>query len=402
MRISRIPMRRWAGRTLAVAALVAVVATLAWSVMPRPVPVETATIARGDLTVTVDAEGRARVHDRYVVAAPLAGTMARIELHPGDTVAAGDVLARIAPSPPALLDARTRAELEGRVSVARAQRKQAAAALGRAEAAATFAAGELDRATTLARQGATPGVEVERAQLESDLAARSVESARFDAAIADDQVAIAEALLARAGKPARADEEVQVRSPVAGRVLRVLALSESAIAQGSPILELGDPGQLEVAVDVLTADAIAVEPGADVEVDGWGGPPLRGRVRHVEPSATTKVSALGIEEQRVSVIVDLVDPPDAFSRLGDGWRVEARIVTWRGSDVVLAPLGALFRDRDGWAVFVVAGGKARHRPVTVGHRGTDLAEVQSGLAVGDQVILYPGERISDGVSVAAR
>jgi HlyD family secretion protein len=182
----------------------------------------------------------------------------------------------------------------------------------------------------------------------------------------------------------------------------VIAWSESAVAQGTPILELGDPARLEIAVDVLTADAVEVHPGAEAEITGWGGPSLRGVVRLVEPSAITKISALGIEEQRVTVIVDLADPPEAWARLGDGWRIEARIVTWRGDDVVTVPLGALFRDGDDWAVFVVAGGRARQRVITIGHRSADAAEVRSGLEVGEEVVLHPGEGIRDGARVATR
>jgi HlyD family secretion protein len=186
---------------------------------------------------------------------------------------------------------------------------------------------------------------------------------------------------------------------VVARVLRVVAQSESAVVQGTPLLELGDPARLEIAVDVLTADAVEIHPAAPVEITAWGGPTLRGVVRLVEPSAFTKVSALGVEEQRVTVIVDLVEPHAAWASLGDGWRVEARIVTWRGDDVVTVPLGALFRDGDDWAVFVVEGGRARYRRITLGHRGTDAAEVASGLEPGEQVVLHPGERITDGVRV---
>jgi HlyD family secretion protein len=209
-------------------------------------------------------------------------------------------------------------------------------------------------------------------------------------------------MLARAGRGKGAEEEVVVRSPLAGRVLRVYTESETAVVHGTPILELGDPAGLEIAVDVLTADAVEVRPGAEVEIVGWGGPTLRGTVRLVEPSATTRISALGVEEQRVAVIVDLAEPPAAWAGLGDGWRVEARIVTWRGADVITVPLAALFRVGDRWAVFVVEDGRARQRVIELGHRGAEAAEVIGGLEVGEIVVLHPSERISEGARIAPR
>lgn len=388
-------------RRLAVAAVgIAIAAAIAWSLVPRPAPVETAVVRRGPLAVAVREDGRARVQDRYVVTAPLAGTLARIELEPGDAVTAGAPLARIAPLPPPLLDARARGEVDGRVAIARARRKQAAAAVARAEATQRFAADELARARVLAGRGAVPGAERARHELAADVAARELESARFGAAIAADELQTALALAARLGKRPPADEELVVRAPVAGRVLRVLAASEGAVGPGTPLVELGDPDRLEVVVDVLTADAAAIEPGAPVELDGWGGGTLRAVVRRVEPSATTRVSALGVEEQRVAVVVDLLDPPAARRGLGDGWRVEARIVTWSAPDVVLVPLAALFRDGDGWAVYAVEGGRARLRRVELGRRGAADGEVRAGLAPGERVIFHPGERIADGVRVA--
>jgi len=395
----RVPLLRWAKRTLVVLAIAAIVAVIVWSLLPKPVPVDTAVVGRGPLTVTVDEDGRARVQDRYVVTAPLAGSVARIELHPGDSVAAGAVIARVAPLPSPLLDARSRAELDGRVDAARARRKQAAAGVHRAEAASAFARGERDRVQRLADAGAAPGVELARRRLEADVAVRDLESARFAAAVADDELATAQALVARLARRGGADEEMIVRAPVAGRVLRVFVESEGAVSPGTPLLELGDPLRLEIVAEVLTADAVAIHASAPVSIVGWGGPPLRGVVRLVEPSATTHVSALGLEEQRVPVVVDLADSDDAASGLGDGWRVEVRIVTWSGDDVLRLPLGALFRDGERWAVFVVASGRAVVRTVELGHRGAAHAEILGGLAPGDRVILHPSERVVPGVRV---
>jgi HlyD family secretion protein len=394
----RTPLLRWLKRLAVVAVLATIAGVIAWSFVPKPVPVETARVVRGPFEVTVDEDGRARVQDRYIIAAPLAGTIARLELHPGDSVAAGAVIARLAPLPSPLLDTRSRAELDGRLGAARARRKQAAATVRRAEAAAAYARTELARAERLAREGAAPGAELDRRRLEADVAARDLDSARFAAAVADDELATAQALIARLGRRAVADEELVVRAPVAGRVLRVFAESEGAIAPGTPLVEIGDPTRLEVVADLLTADAVAVRPGAPVTIAGWGGAPLAGTVRLVEPSATTRISALGVEEQRVAVVVDLADGEQARG-LGDGWRVEVRIVTWSGDDVVQVPLGALFRDGDRWAVFIVDDGRAVQRWLELGQRGTMTAEVVTGLAPGDAVILHPTERVTPGVRV---
>ncbi len=394
-------MRKWITRSLLVLVLVAIGAALVWSMWPRPVPVEVAEVTRGPLVVTVDEDGRARVEDRYLVTAPLAGTLARIELRAGDPVTAGAVVARIAPLPAPLLDARTRAELGGRVDVARAQRRQADSTVERARAAADFAAREVERLRPLIAQRAVPELELERAQLSSELAARDLASARFAATVAVHQVTTAEAMAARAGKPGTG-ADVDVVAPVSGQVLRVLAGSEGAVGPGSPLLELGDPRRLEIVADVLTADAVAIRPGAAVTLSGWGGAPLPGRVRRVEPSATTRLSSLGVEEQRVDVVIDLTGPAEAWAGLGDGWRVEARIVTTELAEVTTVPLGALRRAGDGWSVFVVTSGRARRRAVELGAQNGERAEVRAGLVPGDRVVLHPGERVVDGVRVEPR
>ncbi len=398
MRIAGIPVSRWIKRIAIGAALLGIVAVIAWSLVPRPVPVETGVIARQTLTVTVDEDGRARVRDRYVVTAPLAGTLARIELDPGVEVVAGDVIARIAPMPAPLLDARSRTELDGRVAIAQARVRQVTAAVGRAETSAAYADSERARMELLAGQGAVAGIAAERARLEADLASRTLESVRFEASIARDELATARALAKRAAKGGGA-EEISVLAPVAGQVLRVFASDEGTIGPGTPLVELGDRARLEIAIDVLTADAVEIRPGAAVELTGWGGAPLRAVIRLVEPSATTRISALGVEEQRVLVIADLVDPPGAWHGLGDGWRVEARITTYTAEDRLTVPLAALVRDGAAWAVYVVADGRAHRRRVELGRRNAQVADVLDGLAEGERVVLHPSERITDGTRV---
>lgn len=296
---------------------------------PRPVEVDLATVARGDLRVYVEEDGRARVRDRYVVATPTAGTLARLEHHPGDTVEAGAVLARIRPLTPARLDARARAEAQAR------------AAVERAAMAAEQAKQERPRREALARAGATASAELEYVQFEERSRAEDPRSARFVAEVAAYQLRMARAAVGQMAG-GRTDE-LEVTAPVAGRVLRLLQENEGAVAPGTPLLERGDPGALEVVVDVLTQDASRIRPGARVLLTRWGGADLDGRVRLVEPSAFTRLSSLGVEEQRVNCVIDLASPREAWTELGDGWRVEARILVAEARDVVIVPQSAGWR-----------------------------------------------------------
>jgi len=391
---------RWIKRIVVLLVLVAIAAALVWSMLPKPVPAQTAAVTRGPLEVTVDEDGRARVHDRHVVVAPLAGLLGRIELHAGDAVTEETVVARIAPMASPLLDVRSRKELEGRLAIARAQRRQVLSVVERARTAADYARQEAERGQALAAKGALPTAERDRRNLEADIAARDLDSARFAASVAANEVRTVEGLLARATSGSK--EDVEVRAPITGQVLRVFTESEGVVQPGTPLVEVGDRSRLEIAADVLTADAVGIRPGADVSIEAWGGPPLVGIVRLVEPSAVTKISALGVEEQRVVVVIDLCDEPGAWAALGDGWRVEVRIVTWKGDDVVTVPLGAVFRAGEAWAVFVVEDGRARRRLVELGQRSGAAAEVLSGLAEGERVILHPSERIRDDVRVEPR
>jgi HlyD family secretion protein len=388
--------------------LVGVIAAslLAWAFAPRAVEVETATVTRGPFRKTVDEDGKSRVRDRYVVSAPVPGRLLRVDLKAGAAVEPGTLLARLAPAAPSPLDARTELEYRERLGAAEAAQLRSSASVERAGVAVAQAKAEESRATTLAAQGFASRQALENAQREVELKTKELEVAQFDGHAAEHQVAMARAALNRyrqdaGGKSPSAVWEI--RSPVAGRVLRVIQESEAVVTSGAPILEIGDPRALEVVVDVLTADAAAIRTGADVALDhGVGEPALAGRVRLVEPAAFTKVSALGVEEQRVNVVIDFLAPTAAWGNLGDGHRVDARITVDTRDEAVLVPLSALFRHGDGWAVFTVDGGRARLRPVNTGPRNGKVAVVLSGLEPGTQVIAYPADSVSDGARIEVR
>jgi HlyD family secretion protein len=377
----------------------ALAAALAWGLRPQLVVVETAAVSRGLLELTVDEDGRTRVKDRYLVSAPLAGTLVRIALHPGDSVAQGAVVARLVPLAAPMLDPRARSEAQARIAAARASLSQASAAIARADAAYGFARREAERQRALLRAGATAGQTLEQAELAERTRREELASAEFGRRVAVAEVRLAEAALARLGGAA---EELTVRAPVAGEVLRVLQESEGVVQAGTPLLEIGDRNALEAVVDVLTTDAVGIRPGAPVRIERWGGDSvLAGHVHRVEPSAFTRVSALGVEEQRVNVVIDL-DRPDAGALLGDGYRVEASILVWQGRDRVLAPGGAVFRQGDGWAVYLSDGGRARLRIIRPGRRNASRVEVLEGVRPGDRVVLYPTDNVADGVRVTER
>ena len=365
---------------------------------PAVLPVETGQVTQGPLRVTVDEEGETRAHDRFVVAAPVAGRLARVDLHDGDPVIAGQVVATIHPLP---LDPRERRQLIARVEAAAAGQREAEARFARARADAEQARRERERHEQLATGGIIDRQTLERVRTTEVTTARELEASRYAVRAAAARVAAERAGLV-ALEPAGPGRLVQLRSPVQGRVLRVLEKSERTAAAGTPLLEIGNPAGLEVVVDILSADAVKVRPGDAVILENWGGDrPLRARVRTVEPAGFTKVSALGVEEQRVNVVADFVDPPDG---LGSGYRVEARIVVWEGANVLQVPTSALFRHGQGWALFTVAGGRARLRQVQVGQQGSAAAEILGGIIEGTTVILHPGNVLRDGdrVEVSAR
>lgn len=388
---------------LALAVLVA--AGLAWGFMPRAVPVDVAAVEVGPFVVTVEEEGKTRVRERYVVSAPVTGTLQRITLNAGDAVAPGQVLAVIEPLRSDALDPRTRAQAQAQVSAAQAALAAAQENARSAVAAAELAGQERVRAESLRESNFVSKQAVDtartaetRARAAQQAAAHSVRVARFELEMARAAVTSADRLLR--GAPS---ERLSVRAPVDARVLKLVRESEGAVRAGEPLLEIGNPESLEVEVEVLSTHAVKIAPGSRVILDRWGGDrAVEGRVRVVEPTGFTKISALGVEEQRVRVIVDFTTAREAWQRLGDGYRVEARFVIWEGDDVLQLPASALFRQGEGWAAFTLQDGRARLKPVEVGQRAGLRAQVLSGLEKGEQVITHPDDKIRDGARVKLR
>lgn len=376
---------------------------LALLLRPAALPVETATVERGVFLAEVEEDGRTRVHDRYLVSAPVGGRVLRVAVRPGDSVARDQPVATILAAAPALLSARARREAEERVGAAEAMLEQAGALVERAAAQRVQAEADAARVRTLHARGAAPAQALERAELALRTALRDQLAADRRQHAAEHELGLARAVLERPALSENGPERRPVRAPVAGRVLRVLQESEAVVAAGAPLLELGDPATLEVIVDVLTTEAVGIAAGAAAVIEGWGGPPLQGQVRLVEPAAFTRTSALGVEEQRVWVVIDLVAPQEDRASLGDGFRVDARIVVERIEDAVLVPVGALFRRGTDWAVFTLdSEGRARERQVVLGRRGPRQAVVREGLEPGLRVVLYPPAALREGARVAPR
>jgi HlyD family secretion protein len=360
--------------------------------------VATATVTRGPLTATTTAEGRSRIRDLYVVTAPVDGDLERVTLEAGDSVSPGTVIARIGPAAPRPLDARSRAAAEAAVTSARAALAEAVARQAEARGAAVHVDSELATARRLVAGGAIPRQAVERAEHEAEIRRRTVEAAGAAVEVARSEVARAETQLG-SGVGAGSRPASKVRAPLAGRVLRVVRRSGGPVAAGEPLFELGNLATLEFQVDLLTADAMLVEPGAEATIGGWSGsPPLVARVRRVEPAAFTKISALGLEEQRVRVVLDLAKEPPAA--LGHDFRVTVSIATWSGTDVLTVPSTALFRVGESWAVFVVDGGRARRRRVSAGRSDGRRTAIETGVSAGEEVIIQPSDVIRDGTRVA--
>jgi HlyD family secretion protein len=370
-----------------------VVGLLILAFRPKPVPVETATVSRGALQETLDEEGKTRIHDHFVVGAPVAGKLRRIQLHSGDHVRSGEVVAWIDPTP---LEPRQTAVLQARLEAARAYEKEADALVGRANTEHLQASSDLDRARKLFEQGIISKEAMEKAASVDAGSTKALEAAHSRAQAATH--AVEEARAALAGQTgAQHVAPVAVRSPVAGRVLKLLEQSERVLTPGAPILEIGYSPRLEVVAEYLTADAVKIRPGMDAIIDDWGGTaPLHALVRVVEPGAFTKVSALGVEEQRVNVILD---PTGDTANLADAYRVEVRVITWRASDALQVPSSALFRVGEQWAVFRVSDGRAQRRIVKVGHHGEGETELLDGLNAGDSVVVYPSSDLKDGARV---
>jgi HlyD family secretion protein len=387
-------------RVVASIALIGGLLTVA--LWPRTVVVDVARVLRGPLVVTVDEEGRTRVRDRFLVAAPVAGRVLRIELDPGDRVSRGDVVARMLPAAPALLDARMHAETVAAVNSAEASLGHARTDEQQARAALAQAQRGLSRSRHLITGGATTIDELDARQTEVSLATKAAEAAAFAVRAAEAGVARARAHLATLVTSSTGGT-VMVKAPIDGVVLQRLRESESTVSAGEPLVEIGDLRQLEIVTDLLSTDAVRVAPGAGATVAQWGGDTgLTATVRRIEPAGFTKVSALGVEEQRVNVVLDFVDPGEEYAPLGDAYRVDARIVLWEAADVVKVPTNALIRDGARWAVYLVDDGRARRTIVELGrHTGLE-AEVTSGLSVGATVVVHPSDLLHDGVRIAPR
>jgi HlyD family secretion protein len=390
-------------RIIPIAIALAVIAFLVWAFMPRPVEVELAEAAPRTLEITVEEEGEARIREIFTVSATIAGKLQRISLHPGDDVQEGEtVVAAIGPAAPVLLDSRSRAVAEAAAAAATAATDLARAQLAQAEATLDFMTGESNRATALYQRGAISQRSYDSALREQKTADAAVSSAVANLAVREKELESALAVLNQDQTSDAARCCVQLVAPVTGRVLRVLTESEQVVQPGTPILEIGDPGNMEIVVDLLSQDAVRIRDGAEAWVSGWGGKDLPAVVERIEPAAVTRVSALGIDEQRVTVILRLNAPPDQVAGLGHGFRVTARIVVWKQDGILTIPIGALFRDGADWAAYVLRDGRAQLQRISLGARNDQLAEVVEGLTAGDQVVLHPSDMVSDDVSVVSR
>ncbi len=397
-------------RLLSLAFLALLVAALIYALQPQPLPADFVEVSEGPLVVTIEEEGETRVRDRYVVSAPVAGRILRIELEPGDPVRAGrTVVATFLPTTPNFLDTRSRREAEAAVQAADAELGQARAMKQRAENELRFARTELRRYSALADKGVVSEGELEALQVEAQTREDTFRAAEFAVRSAEQRLEMARAVLIQPGEPGAGSgnspgqEPIRLRSPIDGVVLQRLQQSEVVLPAGTPIIAVGNPDRLEIVSDFLSTDAVKVIPGNRVLIEQWGGgETLRGKVRRVEPSGFTKISALGVEEQRVNIIIDFEDPREAWAALGDGYAVAVAIVIWETEETVKVPTGSLFRQGGDWAVFVVEEGVAKTRRVEIGRRTGLEAQVLSGLEVGERVIEYPSDDIEEGSRVQAR
>jgi HlyD family secretion protein len=404
----------WLKRAVWIAGLLLVLGGLPWFAWPRPIAADLATVTRGRMAVTVDVEGKTRVRHIYTVSAPIAGKVLRISRpgshglsrHVGDLVTADQtVVAVMQPMTPAFIDARSREEIEAAVASSDAAVKQAEADLRRLQAALDFSRAELQRAQALARTQTISAQALDRAKFEVETNEAAVVSAKAQLEVRQfTRVSLAARLI----EPATITTDmnptccVQIKAPVTGRILKIVQDSEAVVQAGTPLIDIGDPADLEVVADLLSTDAVQIKVDAPVRIDGWGGAPMQGRVARVDPAGFVKVSALGIEEQRVRTTIDLTDGPETWSRLGHDYQVIVHVTVWSADDVLSVPVGALFRRGDQWAVFLLKEGRASATVVKVGHRNGRVAEVLSGLSAGDRVVLHPSDRIKHGVAVSER
>jgi len=392
-------------RIFIITVAVIIVLAVAYGFMPKPLPVDVAQVLRGPMRVTIDEEGKTRVRDRFVISAPVAGYLRRIELEVGDPVKKGQVVAELEPLRSSVLDPRARAEALAAVSSAQAGLHAAKENAHAAESAAEYAKKNFERQKKLFGMGYIARDTIEQADADAKRTEASLLSAEAAVKVARSDLERAQSLLGHSAAEGAADREriVAVRAPAAGRLLKLHHESEGVVNSGDPIIDTGDPEKIEVKVEVLSADAVRIKTGTPVLFERWGGAePLSGAVRIVEPAAFTKVSSLGVEEQRVLVIADITSLPETWKRLGDAYRVEASFIIWEGRDVLQVPASALFRKGEGWAVFIYENRRARLREVIVGHRNGLVAEIVSGIAEKEMVITHPDELIKDGSRVRLR
>lgn len=385
---------KWHKRIWGGLAVVALVSLAIAALLPEPVPVETARVTRGAMQVTVDEQGETRIHDRYLVSAPVTGHLERIQLHEGDEVTSRTVLATLHPVP---LDIRERRELSAGVKAAEAQVREAEALVQHAESAQQQAHRTHERAIKLAADGVISREALEQSELADTTVQRQLEAARERANAASFALERAHAsLLATSGQP---EGMIRLRAPASGHILRIPEPSARVITAGTGIMEIGEPEQLEVIADLLSTDAVRVHAGDRLLIEGWGGSQaLAGRVRYIEPSGFTKISALGVEEQRVRVVGEFLDRP---SQLANGYRVEVRVVVWHSDETVKVPISSLFRSGTNWNVFVVENGRVHPRKVVIGEHNSSEAQVMNGLNPGEEIICFPGNQLSDGTRVKA-
>ncbi|MFA6031287.1 MAG: HlyD family efflux transporter periplasmic adaptor subunit [Myxococcota bacterium] len=398
----------WMKRTLGIAALTILGAGAVWFAWPRPIAVDLATLAKGPMEVTIDDEAKTRVRHVYTVSAPIAGNVLRISppRHIGDQVTKDEtVVAVMQPTLPSFHDARTHEELRAALAAADAAVNLASAEMRRIEAALAFSRTELGRAEALARTEAISLKALDEARFDVETNEAALASAKAQLEVRrNERDSVAARLGEQSGTVPEPDQAccIQLRAPVTGSVLKIVQESEGVVQAGVPLIEIGDPLDLEIVADLLSTDAVRIKQGAPVLIDNWGGPPIQGRVSRVDPAGFTKVSALGIEEQRVRTTIDFTDPPAKWSALGHDYRVIVHVTIWKAEGVLTVPVGALFRLGDDWAVFAVRDGRARATIIKVGQRNNRMAEVQSGLAAGDRVVLHPSDRVADGVTVVER
>jgi HlyD family secretion protein len=393
----------WSFRIVVLVLVVVLAGGAALAIRPQPLSVDAARATRGPLEQIVDDEGKARIRERYTVSAPVAGTLARVELHEGDPVEPGTVVGRLLPLATPLLDPQARKAAEQRLASALDALAQNQASVARARVANDHAQSDATRIVALVKGGALPDAQGDQAMADARMRSAELASSEFAASVAEHEIVQARAALARFSPGVDRSDQFEITSPVHGRVLHVLHQNEGVVTAGAAILEVGDPTALELVADVLSQDAVAVQPGMPARIVHWGGStPIAARVRRIEPAAFTKVSALGVDEQRVNVLLDPEGPTEAWQPLGDGFAVEIEIVVWSKPDALQIPTSALFRSEDSWSVFAVENGRARTRAVQIGHRGPLQTEVAGGLSPGALVVMHPGSAVREGASVTYR